>query len=309
MAETAPGEPGDGNAEGHVRRQLSRQLSRLIGTDEEPNPEAQPLVGQASASGNRVRFERNRIATGEQLWRGSMVLFCVFGLGMIVWVVLSVYFFIRGWLVWADHGRGDCDQPLGMWLLMMLVQPLVGSSFRSSESPRCFRYIGWIAYFVLLVLGLVWISHCQTCQKTNPDLYFFVKDYLVFLFTTWSCCLAVPLAALVLVGIGMHFSAFEESHGADPSLIKKIETVAYDENLFAREGEIDDSKLPSECCICQENFGPDLVIKRTPCNHTFHEECLGDWLRVTTTCPLCRNDLEQAIAYLDAEAGQCPKRE
>ena len=50
-----------------------------------------------------------------------------------------------------------------------------------------------------------------------------------------------------------------------------------------------------ECCICTEPFGPDKVIKQTPCSHYFHEECLKPWLRVSKLCPLCRCNLEDAL--------------
>mmetsp|Transcript_114327 Transcript_114327/g.262355 ORF Transcript_114327/g.262355 Transcript_114327/m.262355 type:complete len:306 (-) Transcript_114327:8-925(-) len=46
----------------------------------------------------------------------------------------------------------------------------------------------------------------------------------------------------------------------------------------------------SECCICADVWGT-ATIKRTACNHFFHEACLGNWLKTAHLCPLCRRDL------------------
>jgi hypothetical protein len=89
---------------------------------------------------------------------------------------------------------------------------------------------------------------------------------------------------------------FETNNGASPDCIKKIETVAYDPQMFAEEGKTDDDRPSGECCCCQEPFGPDKAIKRTSCQHYFHEECLEKWLKMATTCPICRLDLDLEMA-------------
>jgi hypothetical protein len=47
------------------------------------------------------------------------------------------------------------------------------------------------------------------------------------------------------------------------------------------------------CCgIC---FETDNLIK-LDCKHTYHTNCLNEWIKDNNTCPLCRNVLE--IKYL-----------
>lgn len=49
--------------------------------------------------------------------------------------------------------------------------------------------------------------------------------------------------------------------------------------------------VPSSCCpIC---LGPVHFWHgcTTPCSHTFHRQCLADWLAINPTCPLCRTSL------------------
>lgn len=54
-------------------------------------------------------------------------------------------------------------------------------------------------------------------------------------------------------------------------------------------------KTTDECAICVNFYLKDthpLVVK-LPCqgNHHFDLECIGPWLKLNSTCPLCRQDL------------------
>jgi len=292
-----------------LTRQLSNQLGRLIvGENSDADAsERQPLTAQVSAAGNRVRFEQNRRVAAQTLVFGSTCFFLLISLLAISWVAAAVFFYIRGWLVYLQFGQGKCDQPLSTWLLLALLFPAINSSISRAQEdgprPICKQCLSWLVSIALVVLGCFWLGQCHSCQKDDPELYGFVKAYIIFLGITWTCLLAVPIAALIVVILGMQFGWFEGRNGADPKTILMLETLSYDADLFSREGEVEDGKYPSECCICCENFGPEMEIKRTPCNHCFHKECLGNWLKVTTSCPLCRNDLEKAVQP-DPEAGK-----
>lgn len=44
------------------------------------------------------------------------------------------------------------------------------------------------------------------------------------------------------------------------------------------------------CCICFHDYYDGMIMQMLPCNHVIHKECLSDWYRKSTTCPLCRSD-------------------
>ncbi|KAG9414362.1 hypothetical protein AC1031_013561 [Aphanomyces cochlioides] len=51
----------------------------------------------------------------------------------------------------------------------------------------------------------------------------------------------------------------------------------------------------SDCCsICLGEWNEaecaDMHIVKLPCAHVFHEECVMDWLAVSSECPLCRTE-------------------
>jgi hypothetical protein len=48
-----------------------------------------------------------------------------------------------------------------------------------------------------------------------------------------------------------------------------------------------------ECTICLAGFdGNDVPFKLKKCGHTFHVQCLGQWLAAQHQCPLCRHDIK-----------------
>ena len=48
------------------------------------------------------------------------------------------------------------------------------------------------------------------------------------------------------------------------------------------EGKIDDCSI----CLSEVNVGDNLIL--LPCCHTFHKNCISQWLIKNNTCPICR---------------------
>lgn len=67
-------------------------------------------------------------------------------------------------------------------------------------------------------------------------------------------------------------------------------------------------KPTDECAICATCYLDDShpLVVRLPCNtkHHFDLECIGPWLKLHSTCPLCRTDLmakKEVVADDDSE--------
>ncbi|KAJ3679912.1 hypothetical protein LUZ60_016190 [Juncus effusus] len=44
-----------------------------------------------------------------------------------------------------------------------------------------------------------------------------------------------------------------------------------------------------KCCVCLSRLEKDDTIRKLPCSHVFHQDCVNRWLAVCQkTCPLCR---------------------
>jgi SUMO ligase MMS21 Smc5/6 complex component len=47
--------------------------------------------------------------------------------------------------------------------------------------------------------------------------------------------------------------------------------------------------LKEECSICLEELNTSNFLL-TSCNHFFHIDCINNWKKKSTTCPLCREN-------------------
>jgi len=48
----------------------------------------------------------------------------------------------------------------------------------------------------------------------------------------------------------------------------------------------DDSEV--KCLVCQHEYEKDEGLRRLPCGHCFHSDCVGQWLMGKDFCPYCR---------------------
>ena len=46
-----------------------------------------------------------------------------------------------------------------------------------------------------------------------------------------------------------------------------------------------------ECSVCKDQFEINQKIKKIPCKHHFHLECIMPWLKERNSCPVCRYEL------------------
>jgi hypothetical protein len=60
----------------------------------------------------------------------------------------------------------------------------------------------------------------------------------------------------------------------------------------SRLTEADVTRLPEDrrsCCICMEEFKAGDCMKRLPCLHIYHQNCVDEWLRSNGSCPICKH--------------------
>jgi hypothetical protein len=74
-------------------------------------------------------------------------------------------------------------------------------------------------------------------------------------------------------------------------------------NFFLQKGGMV-ADPPDNCAICLSSL-KDKPTRTTPCGHTFHEQCLQEWLSRSNTCPFCRarvNPVAPVAPNIDADA-------
>ena len=62
--------------------------------------------------------------------------------------------------------------------------------------------------------------------------------------------------------------------------------------IFGEEGTREQQQ--TSCVICMEDFEDGVQVNRLPCLHFYHEDCIGQWLKTSHLCPLCRYPMPHA---------------
>ncbi|XP_032391202.1 E3 ubiquitin-protein ligase RNF115 [Etheostoma spectabile] len=70
---------------------------------------------------------------------------------------------------------------------------------------------------------------------------------------------------------------------AEKEMISSLPTVCISQ-------EQTDCRL--ECPVCREEYSSGESVRKLPCLHYFHGECIVPWLELHDTCPVCRKSLD-----------------
>jgi hypothetical protein len=71
--------------------------------------------------------------------------------------------------------------------------------------------------------------------------------------------------------------------------ITNSEPVVSDDVQKAEVCPVEDDT--AECCLCMEDLILGCKMRELPCGHSFHLECVDDWLLRRRTCPVCLRDV------------------
>lgn len=70
--------------------------------------------------------------------------------------------------------------------------------------------------------------------------------------------------------------------------IEKLPTFNFNpENVIGMDGN--DCRV--KCLVCQFGYEKDEVLRKLPCSHCFHSECVDQWLQTKDFCPYCRTTI------------------
>lgn len=95
----------------------------------------------------------------------------------------------------------------------------------------------------------------------------------------------IVIFALLLIGLIFRYFQLEKRKRNQPRLqIVKIVIVKEPNKYFNNNNDI--------CCICLDSMEIDKkkTLSSMECEHTFHTECLLEWLKIKGICPICRVD-------------------
>mmetsp|Transcript_34367 Transcript_34367/g.60234 ORF Transcript_34367/g.60234 Transcript_34367/m.60234 type:complete len:172 (+) Transcript_34367:911-1426(+) len=111
------------------------------------------------------------------------------------------------------------------------------------------------------------------------------KNFLVWKPKYWY---AIFVAVLMLLQIG--FLLIQSHLGPRFMLPRRFKPQAY--SYFKPLNEEIELRESRDCSIClSELERQDRHIMTTPCSHSFHKNCLTNWMTIKLQCPTCRSEL------------------
>jgi hypothetical protein len=111
---------------------------------------------------------------------------------------------------------------------------------------------------------------------------------------------------ILFLGAGLLFLSSNLDAAARRQAAPKKKTPAARVDNKRVERKADDKKA-AECSICLDPL-KSMPVQATACMHTFHRQCLNQWLERNPRCPECRTNLNPQAYGLIRAAQAAPRR-
>lgn len=174
--------------------------------------------------------------------------------------------------------------------------------------------------FVWWVLGFYWTS--MGSESQNAPLLFWVcvaflafDVFFVVFCVSLACIIGVAVCCCLPCIIAIMYAVAEQEGASEEDLNLLPQYRFRRTGSFAKTGSGDvagpsggvmsrndstglaaERVLPAEdaeCCICLTTYEDNVELRELPCGHHFHCTCVDRWLRMNSTCPLCKYNVSK----------------
>ncbi|KAJ9549652.1 hypothetical protein OSB04_022195 [Centaurea solstitialis] len=174
-------------------------------------------------------------------------------------------------------------------------------------------------FAVWFVIGNVWIFGGHSSASEAPNLYRLCLVFLTFscigyampfiLCATICCCLPCIISVLGFrEDSAQNRGATTESINSLPTYKFTIKKHKHGKNKETQSGASEggvvaagtehERVLSGEdavCCICLAKYANNDELRKLPCSHFFHKDCVDKWLKINASCPLCKSDVGETV--------------
>jgi hypothetical protein len=238
----------------------------------------------------------NRYRTSNKIYK----FVSVFHVAKIVACLMPLFLNINGcdsfesWLVW--YGFITICMNI-KYKMRTRVDPLNGNSARNL---KCYESALMIMDLFWFIIGWNTLGLNESCQPLRAIIYSLLMfdlsvSIIMLIISLLLCCMVCRRLCLNMPLVYWATVNMSEQHGLRNEDIATLPTSTFDQQLHNQVA----------CPICLEDFTSGQEIRRFPCNHIFHKDCIDNWLRLNITCPMCRMSITGVPAPV-TESGQQP---
>ncbi|KAI8333288.1 hypothetical protein EDC96DRAFT_526073 [Choanephora cucurbitarum] len=98
----------------------------------------------------------------------------------------------------------------------------------------------------------------------------------------------------------LHIYVANGTHESNTKGATESQMAALKRRMLTQQ-ELLDGYSSNECTICTETYDDKLELTELPCSHEYHSACIRQWLRINSTCPICRQTLAVSISNHSVE--------
>ncbi|GMH28301.1 hypothetical protein Nepgr_030144 [Nepenthes gracilis] len=193
----------------------------------------------------------------------------------------------------------------------------VSSSDGYSSIVKRLESVNTMASSFWWVIGFYWIvAGGQALLQDSPCLYwlavvFLALDVFFMIFCIgMACVICIALFCCIpIIAIAYAMTIREGASEDDIRVLPKFRfcqsypsrVPVWDSNQVGKQSlksgngnclnELALNPEDSDCCICLTRYVEGAELCSLPCNHHFHYGCIGRWLRINATCPLCKYNI------------------
>lgn len=230
-----------------------------------------------------------------------------------------------------------CAAPLHIYIIVFWVLILgIAISVGASVSIRSMQTIGAIFGFILFVLFCIWnlsgivmysvsmvkTPDCMSRELSQGLIFFFIICFVLFIFGLFVVCVKGTSQVFMLMrnqteanrniqnlanGQVRAQELIRQDRGVDTYALfadekqKLLETCSY---YYQANAALNESRV-EDCVICYSDYQDgDKIIDYPMCKHKYHADCLLEWIKTRTTCPVCRRGIRSSLYEAIEERGQ-----
>lgn len=215
-------------------------------------------------------------------------------LDALITTVFYLAFAITDIVILALDWNNECKYQLRNWLLMVLIVNTAKYILYWVDRLNEFRIKSTCGYFFFNVIGIILLFNGIYYLTTPSDCHYYAQNMyrLVFAHTMFDTVVYVMYTGLLLFTLcwaptiirimeymPIPYQIEEEDRGLSQEQLDNLEHGVYERVLTEEE---------PVCGICLGNYTDGVEVRTLGCQHMYHKDCCDTWLKINSTCPMCR---------------------
>ena len=172
---------------------------------------------------------------------------------------------------------------------------------------RWFSFVSNVAHFSIIInMAHPWTSQCV---KDDPGLGVYLQVFWILILIEiivvsiallFSCCIFGSLIFLALSG-RLELDTGGQTDDPGTPYFNRTQVDSF-KNILQKMGMVagnEDEDM--KCGICLEEYTEEDILRKMPCDHFYHKDCIDEWLNNRSECPICKQNIRDAESKFASE--------